>query len=94
MLLTRQNKNQEKITIAGPIRWLNVAKKASHCAGKKRKDEQSYYKFSDETSKLLRSIFLETEDMEAKRMSIKNDAIEQAPKRFRSHRKLIETSAS
>lgn len=79
-------------------RWANQVVKCCQeglaLRGEKRKDEQSYYKFSDETSKLLRNIFLETEDMEAKRMSIKNDAIEQAPKRFRSHRKFIETSAS
>lgn len=52
----------------------------------KEKNTQSYFKFSDKTSKLLRKTFLEMEGMKAKMMTVNNDVGEQASKRSRSNK--------
>ena len=47
---------------------------------------QSYYKFSDETSKLLKKCFREVEDMKAKSMAANNGAWERTSKKLRFHK--------
>lgn len=50
-----------------------------------KRDEkiQSYYRFPDEISEILKKCFREAENMKAKSMTVNNDAIEQASKKLR-----------